>query len=95
PSESTEPSARPTDPEDITYSYLLGDADMDGKVNIKDATLIQKHSAGIENITDRIAKLACDADQNSAINVKDATAIQKYVANISVSTPIGEKFTTK
>lgn len=68
---------------------LLGDANADGVVNVKDATLIQKAVAGLVSL-DETAELVADADLNGTVNVKDATAIQKYVAGLSVSTPIGE-----
>ena len=63
---------------------------MNGEVNIKDATLIQKSVAGAESIKDAVAILAADADQNKEINIKDATIIQKFIARMAVSTPIGE-----
>lgn len=69
-------------PENI---ILLGDADNDTNINIKDATTVQKHIAGIETT---INSTAADADQNTDINIKDATAIQKYIANIEVTEPI-------
>ena len=69
---------------------LLGDADGDTKVNVKDATAIQKFVAGMEITIDTAA---ADADQNTTVNVKDATAIQKWVAGITVATPIGELIT--
>lgn len=69
---------------------LLGDADQNEKVNVKDATAVQKHVAGIE-ITIHID--AADADQNGKVNVKDATSIQKFVAGIEVPTPIGQLIT--
>ena len=69
---------------------LLGDSDGDTKVNVKDATLIQKHVAGYEVTIDLTS---ADADLNETVNVKDATAIQKWVAGIEVGTPIGEMFT--
>lgn len=69
---------------------LLGDADDDSKVNVKDATAIQKYVAGFE-IT--INMESADADGNTQVNVKDATAIQKWVAGIPVNTPIGSIFT--
>ena len=69
---------------------LLGDADQNEKVNVKDATAVQKHVAGIE-ITIHI--VAADADQNGKVNVKDATSIQKFVAGIEVPTPIGQLIT--
>lgn len=81
----TEPDTKPDG-----KSYYLGDADMNGEVNIKDATLIQKSVAGAESIKDAVAILAADADQNKEINIKDATIIQKFIARMTVSTPIGE-----
>ena len=68
---------------------VLGDADADGRVNIKDATAIQKHTAGLIVLTDTGAKFA-DVDQNSTVNVKDATAIQKHIAGIPTGFAIGE-----
>lgn len=70
-------------------NLYLGDADLDQKVNIKDATLIQKVVAKIETFSTN-ASICADADRDNNITVKDATAVQKYVAKIPVSTPIGE-----
>ena len=61
--------------------FYLGDADLSSVVNIKDATLIQKHSAGLSEITDK-AYICADVDKNDVVNVKDATAIQKYIAGM-------------
>lgn len=72
--------------------YYLGDADLDDIVNIKDATLIQKHVASIVTLED-FALLTADADEDSGITVKDATAIQKYVASLEVGHPIGQAIT--
>ncbi|MGN0452865.1 MAG: starch-binding protein [Ruminococcus sp.] len=88
---STKPETKPTTP-DATLpdeeGFYLGDADMNNVVNVKDATLVQKHTAGIEKLTDT-ALLGADADRNGDVNVKDATAIQKHCAGIAVDTPIG------
>lgn len=67
---------------------LLGDSDCDGKVNVKDATAIQKHVAGIITLSETGAKLA-DVDTSTNINIKDATAIQKWVAGIETGFAIG------
>ncbi len=85
----TEPVVKPTEPA-VSVTYYLGDADMNGIVNVKDATTVQKDVAGAEDITDTVALLAADADQNSEINVKDATTIQKYVAGAKITSPVGE-----
>ncbi len=86
--ESTDPTPpTETEPE---VSYLIGDANGDGKINVKDATQIQKAVAGLVTLDD-VGNLAADSDQNEKVNVKDATAIQKFVAGIPVDAPIGEE----
>ena len=60
---------------------LVGDVNGDGKINIKDATTIQKHLAKIDTLLDKNFELA-DFNADSIINIKDATAIQKYIAKI-------------
>lgn len=69
--------------------YVIGDADENGSVNVKDATAIQKHAAGIITLTDTGRALA-DVDENGSVNVKDATAIQKWLAGIETGLYIGE-----
>lgn len=68
---------------------LLGDANQDGEINIKDATAIQKHIAQLELLPDSALTLA-DADKDEDVNIKDATAIQKHIAGINTGYPIGE-----
>lgn len=71
-------------PLESTTDFIRGDADMDGGVNIKDATYIQKAVAGLETMS-LIECLAGDADTMGDINIKDATAIQKFIAGIEVT----------
>ena len=66
---------------------FVGDADLNSKVNVRDATDIQKHSAGLITLTEEGMRLA-DVDFSGAVNVKDATAIQKWVANFSTEAPV-------
>lgn len=61
---------------------ILGDVNLDGKVNIKDATAIQKHLANIEAI-EGLGKPAADFNSDGKITIQDATAIQKRIANIA------------
>lgn len=68
------------------YGYL-GDADFNGKVNIRDATDIQKSVANITTLTDEGARLA-DVDFSGDINVRDATAVQKWLANVATAAPV-------
>lgn len=85
PSESvpaeTSPSESTTATAPAESEYQLGDANMDKKLNIRDATLIQKHLAKITTMSDEAVKLA-DFNQDNKVNVKDATSIQKFIAGI-------------
>lgn len=62
---------------------LYGDVDLDGKVTVKDATLVQKYLVKDSTLTD-LQKYAANVFDNDEINIKDATYIQKYV-NGSIS----------
>lgn len=75
----TTPATKPTEPS--KGEYLKGDADENGKVNVKDATLIQKYVAKISNMTAQ-GKENAEVDGNGNLNVKDATMIQKFIANM-------------
>ena len=77
------------DPNKPAVTGLLGDADCDGKVNVKDATAIQKHVAGLITLTD-IGVILADVDANASVNIKDATAIQKHVAGMDTGFAIGK-----
>ena len=69
---------------------ILGDVNGDGKVNIKDATLIQKAVAKIISLTDA-EQTRADVNADEKVNIKDATAIQKFVAKIETGLPIGKE----
>ncbi len=69
---------------------ILGDANQDGKVNVKDATAIQKHIASLSILTDSGVELA-DVNQDTKVNVKDATAIQKHIAGMDTGYDIGKE----
>lgn len=69
--------------------YLLGDADQDRKITVKDATVVQKHVAKIISLKGNALR-AADSDEDSKVTVKDATVIQKYVAKIKVSSRVGQ-----
>ena len=61
--------------------YDMGDANTDGEVNVKDATAIQKHIAGIAPLNSLQINLS-DVNSDDAVNIKDATYIQKVVADL-------------
>ena len=68
---------------------LLGDANSDKAVNIKDATHIQKHLAGIVVIAENNLGI-CDTDGDDNITIKDATTIQKHLAGMFSDSLIGQ-----
>ncbi len=88
PGDTTEPTSAVTTPATTgsvpasTHSktaYKKGDVDLDTKVTVKDATLIQKFTADLEYL-ENIQKFLANCDGSEGVNVKDATLIQKYCA---------------
>ncbi len=65
-----------------TGDYELGDVNMDGKLNIKDATAIQKNTAKMLELDD-IQTLLADFNEDGKVNVKDATQIQKAIVGLA------------
>lgn len=60
--------------------YILGDCDLDGDVNVKDATKIQLALANFDTIP---YYSRADVNNDFSINIKDATMIQLYCANFT------------
>ena len=66
---------------------ILGDADGDGKVSIKDVTAVQRHVAEFENVAN---EKAADVNRDGVITIDDATIIQRYLAEMDVPVGIGQ-----
>lgn len=70
------------------YAGLIGDADKNSKINIKDATMLQKHLAKITDPKDYyreyLSEMIVDFNRDEVFNISDATAIQKYLAEIDL-----------
>ena len=77
-------------PDEIYYYYKLGDANLNGTVNVKDATYIQKFVANIESYN-YYKNLAADVNDDREVNVRDATVLQKFVAQIDTGFRVGEE----
>lgn len=60
---------------------LLGDVTLDGKVNIIDATAIQKYLAGSIEFSE-VRKLNADVNGDGKISITDATTVQKIIAGM-------------
>ncbi len=73
---------------------LAGDVNEDDKVNVRDATAIQKHLANIITLSSVGVALA-DANGDGKLNIKDATEVQKFIAGLTISDVIGEEIEVK
>ena len=62
----------------------MGDADMDGYVDVSDVTDIQRVSAGEKN-PKPLQKRSGDMDRDGVISITDATVLQMYIANYDIS----------
>ena len=68
---------------ELPYVYVIGDADYDWEITIKDATMIQKILAGLEEYKSVVcASRPEDKDRDGSVTIKDATAIQKHIAEL-------------
>ena len=92
--EPTEPATDEPTTEPETFapgtSYIVGDADHDGKITVLDATAIQKCLAVLISDDDGWIHMAGSVD-GLTLNVTHATYVQKYLASIPVNYPIGEE----
>lgn len=63
--------------------YEMGDVTLDGKLNIKDATKVQRYAASLVELSDEAMSVA-DVNNDGRINVLDATEIQRKIAGFDV-----------
>lgn len=70
-------------------SFLRGDTNLNGEVDITDATMIQRYIAEMITLSDTAMK-AADADQNGEVDVLDATWIQRYLSSMNAPEGIGD-----
>ncbi|MGN0460151.1 MAG: CotH kinase family protein [Ruminococcus sp.] len=66
---------------DVFTSGLIGDVNLDGEVNIKDVTLIQRYVAKDAQLGYKQVDVA-ETDKDGTVTVKDATKIQKYLVKL-------------
>lgn len=86
-----EPETETPEEKEQDMEYVYGNVTDDTEINIKDATAIQKHLAGIADIEKKY--IYADANGDGKININDATTIQKYVAGMEVLNQIGLPYT--
>ncbi|WP_405358351.1 CotH kinase family protein [Ruminococcus sp.] len=71
------------------YSYLRGDSDGNGEVNILDATLIQRILANLQADDDGMITLRA-ALSGDTLDIIDVTCLQRYIAQMPTPYPINE-----
>ena len=76
----------PVEPEPVN---IVGDADGNGVVSVKDVTFIQKYLVDLVTMSET-AKALADVNGNGVVNIIDATAIQKWLADIDTGFDIGK-----
>ena len=64
--------------------YLLGDIDLDGDIDASDLTLLARHSAKIELITDLGALMTADINQDGEVTASDLTKLARHIAKIEL-----------
>lgn len=67
---------------EVIPEYEIGDIDMNGIVNISDATLIQQYAVSIKKLSDYQLSLA-DVNGDGSVNVADATQIQRILVGLA------------
>lgn len=67
--------------------FILGDANGDYAVNIRDVTAMQRHLAGFPT-AEPFNEAAADLD-GDGVSVSDATLLQQYLADFETDVPIG------
>ena len=76
----------------LMYTFILGDVDGNGSVNVSDVTTIQRYLAELD-VLEGISLYASDANRDGVLDISDATAIQMYLAEYEIEYPIGEIIT--
>lgn len=66
---------------ELNIGYSIGDVNLDGEVNVVDATLIQRKLAGFEAFAYEQTRIA-DINRDKSVGIEDATAVQKISAGM-------------
>lgn len=84
------PSTKPIPAE----TYILGDSNCNGAVNINDVTYIQQYLASI-TFFDKDSMRNANVDGDSRVSIKDASYIQRYLLGMNVPYEIGKELEVK
>ena len=87
------PTEAPTTKPVVVKKLLIGDVNLDGQINIVDATAVQRHIVEIALLTGD-GLIAADTNGDGFYNIKDVTAIQYYAASSSIGAGNCGKYTS-
>ena len=65
-----------------SFTGILGDVNLDGEIDAKDLTLLARHVAKIEYITDPKALINADINKDGGVSSEDLTKLARHVAKI-------------
>ena len=93
PTQAPPTQAPPTEKPTIAKEIMIGDADLNGTVEILDVTCIQRAINYIVTLS-KEQTAAADSDQNGEVTIVDATCIQRYLSKLKLNdSQIGEYVT--
>lgn len=69
---------------------ILGDADGDGQITVKDVTEVQHYLSNMATQADQDTLMFADVDNNGRLEVIDTTWLQRHLAGMEIPYPIGE-----
>ncbi len=72
-------------------TYLYGDVNLDGRISITDASIIQNYLTEEASLSDLQLKLA-DVTGEGRVSIADASMIQKYLAEMPDSGKVGQPY---
>ncbi len=75
--------------EETPVEYSMGDANLDGKVNTRDAVYIKQSVVGLVELTER-QKIFSDVNGDGNINTRDAVLIQQSIVGMEVDLGVHE-----
>ena len=66
-----------------TIPFVIGDTNLDGRIDIRDVTAIQRHIAELDMFTEE-QLAAADTNGDGKVDITDATHLQMYLAEYDV-----------
>jgi hypothetical protein len=72
--------------EEPLTGYMKGDVNLDGEIDAKDLTILARHVAKIEYITDAVALDNADINSDGGVSSEDLTKLARHVAKIEYIT---------